>query len=384
MADTPDRDQQTEAPTQKRRKDAADEGDVLISRELASALVMLVGVGWLALAGQWFVRASSDMLRGGLSLDHSSFAEFDPLTALLQLLGPILPPLAVLLATSLLAAIAGPALLGSLGWRSKAMAFKGNRISPIAGIKRIFGMQGLVELVKALAKAGILGAIGWWFVDTELGKLLSLASTDVTSAAARLGNSLLSLLIALLVGMVLIALVDVPAQMFQRIRRLRMTREQLREELKQSEGSPELKAALRARQQAILSQSARKAMSEANVVLNNPTHFSVALRYRPGMDAAPLVVARGRDEVALAMRELADEREVPMLDYPQLTRALYFSTRAGQVIPEDLYQAVAIILAFVFRLDRELGQRKQPEVEVPAERRFDAEGRLEGARAPLS
>jgi flagellar biosynthesis protein FlhB len=378
MADTPDRDQQTEAPTQKRRNDAAEEGDVLISRELASALVMLVGVGWLVLAGKWLVSASSTMLRDGLSFDRHSFAEFDPLSVLAQLLEPILLPLAALLAASLLAAIAGPALLGSLGWRSKAMAFKGNRISPLAGIKRIFGMQGLVELVKALAKAGILGAIGWCFVDRELGNLLGLASADVASATARLGSSLLSLLIALLVGMVLIALVDVPAQMFQRTRRLRMTREQLREELKQSEGSPELKAALRARQQAILSQSARKAMGEANVVLNNPTHFSVALRYRPGLDAAPLVVARGRDEVALAMRELASEREVPMLDYPQLTRALYFSTRAGQVIPEDLYQAVAIILAFVFRLDRELGQRKQPEVEVPVERRFDAEGRLEG------
>jgi flagellar biosynthetic protein FlhB len=377
MADTPDRDQQTEAPTQKRRNDAAEEGDVLISRELASALVMLVGVGWLALAGQWFVRASSDMLRDGLSLDRNSFAEFDPLSTLVQLLGPILLPLTVLLAASLLAAVAGPALLGSLGWRSKAMAFKGNRISPMAGIKRIFGIQGLVELVKAVAKAGILGAIGWWFVDHELDKLLGLGSADIASATMRLGNSLLSLLIALLVGMVLIALVDVPAQMFQRTRRLRMTRAQLREELKQSEGSPELKAALRARQQAVLSQSARKAMGEANVVLNNPAHFSIALRYRPGLDAAPLVVARGRDEVALAMRELASEREVPMLDYPQLTRALFFSTRAGQVIPEDLYQAVAIILAFVFRLDREIGQRKQPEVEVPVERRFDAEGRLE-------
>jgi flagellar biosynthetic protein FlhB len=161
-------------------------------------------------------------------------------------------------------------------------------------------------------------------------------------------------------------------QYFQRTRRLRMSREQVKEEMRQSEGAPELKAQLRARQQAILSQSARKAMTEANVVLNNPSHFSVALRYRPGADAAPVVVARGRDEVALAMRELASEREVPMLDYPVLTRALYFTTRAGQAIPEDLYQAVAIILAFVFRLDRELGEQKQPPVvDVPHSKRFD-------------
>jgi flagellar biosynthetic protein FlhB len=157
-----------------------------------------------------------------------------------------------------------------------------------------------------------------------------------------------------------------------------MTREQLKEELRQAEGSPELKAHLRARQQAILSQSARKAMVDANVVLNNPAHFSVALRYRPGLDAAPLVVARGRDEVALAMRELAADNDVPALDYPELTRAIFFSTRAGQPIPEDLYQAVAIILAFVFRLDRELGARTPPPpVEVPQARRVDAEGRPE-------
>uniref|UniRef100_UPI0026305AAE EscU/YscU/HrcU family type III secretion system export apparatus switch protein n=1 Tax=uncultured Sphingorhabdus sp. TaxID=1686106 RepID=UPI0026305AAE len=121
-----------------------------------------------------------------------------------------------------------------------------------------------------------------------------------------------------------------------------------------------------------------KAMTEANVGLTNPSQFSVALRYRPGADAAPVVVARGRDEVALAMRELASEREVPMLDYPVLTRALYFTTRAGQAIPEDLYQAVAIILAFVFRLDRELGEQKQPPVvDVPHSKRFDTSGKPE-------
>ncbi|MEQ1552397.1 flagellar type III secretion system protein FlhB [Sphingorhabdus sp.] len=378
MADTPDRDQQTEAPTPKRRQDAAEEGDVLISRELASALVMLAGVGWLALAGKWLVGAASNMLRDGLSVERNHFASFDVSDRLAELLAPLLLPFAALLLASLAAAIAGPAVLGSFGWRSKAMAFKGNRLSPLAGIKRIFGMQGLIELTKALAKATLLGVVGWWLVIDELPKFLSLSSADPLSASRRLGDSLVSLLLALCFAMLLIALLDVPAQIFQRTRRLRMSREQVKEELRQSEGAPELKAQLRARQQAILSQSARKAMVEANVLLNNPSHFSVALRYRPGKDAAPVVVARGRDEVALAMRELASEREVPMLDYPVLTRALYFTTRAGQAIPEDLYQAVAIILAFVFRLDREMGQRiPPPAVEVPLKKRFDSEGKPE-------
>ena len=378
MAEAPDRDQQTEAPTPKRRKDAAEEGDVLISRELASALVILAGIGWLALAGQWLVNAVAAMLRNGLAIERSHFAAFELSARLTSLLTPLILPFAALLLASLAAAIAGPALLGSLGWRSKAMAFKASRLSPLSGIKRIFGMQGLIELAKALAKAGLLGGVGWWLVMGELPKLLSLSAADPLTASASLGSSLISLLLALGLAMLLIALLDVPAQNFQRFRRLRMSREQVKEELRQSEGAPELKAQLRARQQAILSQSARKAMTEANVVLNNPSHFSVALRYRPGADAAPVVVARGRDEVALAMRELASEREVPMLDYPVLTRALYFTTRAGQAIPEDLYQAVAIILAFVFRLDRELGEQKQPPVvDVPHSKRFDTSGKPE-------
>lgn len=378
MAEAPDCDQQTEAPTAKRQKDAADEGDVLLSRELAAALVMLVGIGWLALAGQWLIEQSSIMLRNGLSLDRASVTGFDPAAAALGLIEAITLPLAALFALTLMAAISGPALLGSLGWRSKSMAFKAQRISPLAGLKRMFGLQGLTELAKALAKAVVLGAMGWWFVTRELGVLLGLAMADPASAAARMGASLLNLLFILLGGMMMIALIDVPMQYFQRLRRLRMSREQLKEELRQSEGSPELKAQLRARQQAILSQSARKAMGEATLLLNNPAHFSVALRYRPGSDAAPVVLARGRDEVALAMREMAGDQDVPMLDYPQLTRALYFSTRAGQTIPEDLFEAVAIILAFIFRLDRELGRRQlPPAVEVPANRRFDADGRLQ-------
>ncbi|WP_374543347.1 flagellar biosynthesis protein FlhB [Sphingorhabdus sp.] len=233
-------------------------------------------------------------------------------------------------------------------------------------------------MTKALAKAAMLGVVGWWLVVGELDGLLPLSTADPASASVMLGHSLMALLTGLAGSMLLIALFDVPAQIIQRTRRLRMSREQVKEEMRQSDGAPELKAQLRARQQAILSQSARKAMGEANVVLNNPSHFSVALRYRPGSDAAPVVVARGRDAVALAMRALADARSVPMLDYPQLTRALYFTTRAGQPIPEDLYQAVAIILAFVFRLDRELGERTQPpSVDVPATKCFDADGNRE-------
>jgi flagellar biosynthesis protein FlhB len=378
MADAPDRDQQTEAPTTKRRADAARDGDVLISRELATALVVMAGTAWLALAGQWLVEGSAALLRSGLSFDGGIVEDFQPVERLLALVAGVAMPLAALFGLTLLAAIAGPAMLGSLGWRNKAMAFKGNKLNPLAGLKRMFGLQGGIELAKALAKTAVLGAIGWWMIAAELPLILSLAATDPASAAAQLGASLIKMLFALSLGITLIALIDVPTQWFQRYRRLRMTKQQLKDESRESDGAPELKAAQRARQQAILSQSARKAMGEATVVLTNPTHFAIALRYRPGKDGAPVVVARGRDEVAQAMKALASERAVPMLEYPQLTRGLYFTTRAGQAIPEDLYRAVAVILAFVFRLDREMAAYpKPPVVEVPEDKRFGADGKLE-------
>jgi flagellar biosynthetic protein FlhB len=175
-----------------------------------------------------------------------------------------------------------------------------------------------------------------------------------------------------------IALIDVPAQLFQRLQRLRMTRQEVKDEHKQTEGSPELKAALRRRQHEAARNSARGAIAEATVVLTNPTHFAVALRYRPGEDAAPIVVARGRGATADAIRELAAEHDVPMLSYPQLTRAIYYTSRPGQLVREDLYIAVATILAFVFNLDAVMAAGgAQPAVEVPATARFDARGRPE-------
>jgi flagellar biosynthetic protein FlhB len=146
--------------------------------------------------------------------------------------------------------------------------------------------------------------------------------------------------------------------------------------MRQSDGAPELKQAQRQRAHDILSGSARKAVSDATVVLTNPTHFSVALRYRPGVDAAPVVVARGRGDVALSIRELARGANVPLLEYPQLTRAIYFTARAGRVIPDELFVAVATVLAFVFQLERMVAEgHGQPVVDVPPTHRFDPDGR---------
>jgi flagellar biosynthesis protein FlhB len=376
MAETADHDQKTEAPTPKRTADAARDGDILQSRELATAVMMLMGAGWVALAGPWFIRSCSNMLKSGLTFGSTDIRVFDPALAIERLLGLILPALASLLAVTILAAIAGPAVLGSLGFRSAAIGFKGNRMNPLSGIKRVLGLHGLIELAKALAKAAILGLLGWWLVAGDLRTIMALNRTDIVAAAPAVGSIITRTLLWMGLGLFVIAGIDVPIQIVQRLGRLHMTKQEVRDEARQSESSPETKRAQRQRQHDILSGSARKAMADATLVLTNPTHFAVALRYRPGVDVAPTVVARGRGEVALAIRSLASENAVPMLEYPALARAIYFTSRAGQTVNEELYVAVATILAFVFNLERAMAEGvAQPLIEVPDAKRFDENGK---------
>ncbi|MBL0914471.1 MAG: flagellar biosynthesis protein FlhB [Sphingopyxis sp.] len=376
MAGTTERDQKTEQPTPKKLADSAREGDVLMSRELATALMMLAGAGWLFAAGGWLVQSAGELLKRGLTLDADDVAHFAPADAVMRNGVEILLPLAALFGLALLASVAAPAMLGSLGWRGKAIAFKGSRMSPLAGIKRMFGTQGLIELFKSLAKVLLLGTIGYWLVTDSLPAIMSMAQADLQGAIGLAGKAIGHSMLAMAGGLVIIALIDVPAQWYQRNSRLMMSKQEVKEEARESDGAPELKQAQRQRQHEILSGSARKAVSDATVVLTNPTHFSVALRYRPGQDAAPVVVARGRGDVALSIRELARGANVPILEYPQLARAIYFTARAGRTIPEELFVAVATVLAFVFQLERAVAEGiSKPSVDVPPSHRFDPEGR---------
>lgn len=371
-----DQDQKTEAPTPKRRRDAAEKGDVLQSRELGTALVVLVGAAWIAFAGPMMVDALETMVSDGLSFNAADVREFAPGTAILRLLGIVALPLLGLFALTLVAAIGTPAALGSLGFRTSAFAPKGGKLNPLTGAKRMFGLQGLIELGKSLAKVVLLGTVGVWLLMSQTRGMIGLGAQDIRSALGNVGNVFVVAVLVMAVALALIAMIDVPAQMLQRTRRLRMTKQETKDEHKQTEGSPELKAAIRRRQHETARNSARQAVSEATVVLTNPTHFAVALRYRLDQDAAPIVVARGRGATADAIRELAAEHQVPMLSYPQLTRALYYTSRAGHPIREELYMAIASVLAFVFNLDAALSEgASQPEIQVPPALRFDASGR---------
>ena len=352
--------ERTESATPKKRSEAVKQGDVLRSRDLGAAASLIVLAIWLKLAGGATIATCAQMLRSGLRLDlHVDLTAFG------------------WLALALLLAAAGSGLaLGRVGFRWSAVAPKWSRISPSAGMKRMFGAEALIGLGFSTVKVVAVVVLGGGAILAALPLLIGLARAPARADVRSAGESLNALIATLaLTGMAFAAL-DVLIQWRRREGRLKMTRQEVRDEHKSNEGSPERKRAQRERQYAIAARGARKAMSEATVVLNNPEHFAVALRYRPAVDAVPVLVARGTDAAAQAIRDLAAEHQVPQIESPMLARAIYFTTRVGMPVQSELYLAVATILAFVFDLDRAMGAgRGVPAVEVPPPLRFAPDGR---------
>lgn len=367
----------TEAPTQKRVRDAVEKGDVLKSREFATALVMMAGVAWIALFGPSLMAACKGVMTASLQFGRADVEDFSPWRPLAEAGWRLLPALGSLFAVSIAAAIASQAGLGSLGWNAKLMAPKGSRINPLSGLKRMFGANGWIELGKSLLKVVLLGAVGWWTLSGIVDTTRGLSSSELGRAVDALGGMLTGVLVAMAFGLVLIAGFDVPLTAIRRMMKLRMTKQEVKDEHKQTEGSPEAKAHQRQRRYEILRGGARKAVAEAHVVLTNPTHFSVALRYDRGRDQVPVVVAKGRGATALSIREIAKEAAVPVLEAPALARAVYYTSREGQEVRDDLYLAIATVLAFVFQLDEAAASGAAlPAIEVPPTARYDENGAL--------
>ncbi|WP_136163008.1 EscU/YscU/HrcU family type III secretion system export apparatus switch protein [Sphingomonas flavalba] len=368
--------EKTEAPTPKRRNDAIEKGEVLRSKEFATAAVVLVGCAWLAFAGPSLIAALKAVMIESLRFGRGDIDDFQPLRPLLATGLKLAPSLAALFGLTMAAAVLSQAGLGPTRFNMSLLAFKGSRINPGSGLKRIFGMQGLIELGKSLLKVLLLGAIGAWLLWSVRNDALGLVTGNIEGSVAALGNMLVVVLLTMAGGLMLIAGVDVPIQMIRLFTKLKMSKKEIRDEHKEAEGSPEMKAALRRRQHEILKGGARKAVGGAHVVLTNPTHFAVALRYERGRDEVPVVVAKGRGATAFAIRELAAELGKPVLEYPALARAVYYTSREGQQIRDDLYVAIATVLAFVFGLNQRVGGAP-PSVLVPDTARFDENGVLQ-------
>ena len=366
------------APTEKRKRDAAKKGDVLRSRELATAGAVAVGAVWLLLAGPWMLELLSETLRAGFVWDRAAIDDFSPGRLIASAMMTALPPVFLLgvgiIAISLISQLG----FGEGRWIGGNLAPKGSRINPLSGLKRMFGPTGWIEMAKGIAKAGLLGTIAWVWASGRIETIARLGRGDLFDQLFYAWDGVILLLFWLAAGLFVIAMIDMPVQMVRRLMRLKMTMQEMRDEHKESEGSPEKKAAIKDRQRKIAMGGLVPAMKEAQFIITNPTHFSVALTYDPDKAHAPIVLAKGRGDKALAMRELAAEYQVPVLEYPALARSVFYTTRERQVIREEHYAAVASILAFVLSLKRG-EKRARPEVSVPVTLRFDAEGRLDPA-----
>lgn len=365
------------APTEKRLADAAKNGDVLRSKDAGSAAVILVGGAWLVFAWPHLMQGLSGFTREAFLFDAAAIRDFDVTRLGIAALLLAVPAIFSLAVPVIIVTLITQLGLGRGRWVGGNLAFKGSRVNPLSGLKRMFGMQGLIEIGKGLLKVSMLGAIayGWW--RGSAAELAGLGRGNLAGQLALAWDAITSLVFALGGGLLVIALVDFPLQWLQQQKRLKMSFQDMRDENKESEGSPEMKAARRQRQRDIAMGSVSAAMREAQFVITNPSHFAIALSYDPAKASAPVVLAKGKGDKALAMKELARELDTPTLEIPQLARSLYFTTRERQVICEDLYSAVAWVLAHVMSLKR--GENPTlPAIDIPAALRFDADGRLAG------
>lgn len=369
MADAPDKDDKTEAPTAKRRRESAEKGETFQSRELGTALVVGAGVVWAMTGAGALIVALHGIVRDGLMLADP--LRIDPRLQPGLLTQALVQPLMVFAALVLACAVAGP-LLTAPRFTPATLAPKFSRLNPIAGLQRMFGLHAVTELGKAVLKAALVFGTGGAVIAAALPGLVGLGAVAPAAGGGRVAAATSGLLLALGVALALVAAADFPLQLNRHLAKLRMSKHEIKQESRESDGSPETKAA----QRRLARQAARRALApaiaSASVVVVNPAHFAVALRYVPERDTAPIVVAKGRDVIAEAIRELAAEHKVPMLRYPQLTRAIYFTSTIGLPIRDELFGAVAAVLAFVLALDDRL---RLPEVDVPDEMRFDEFGK---------
>ena len=371
--------EKTEDPSQKRLDKAKEDGEVLSSKELQVFMTMSMGVAliyalYLFLPpriGHWiafFEFGSLDQLNSYIMTRMGdAMAIFIVISAIVGL-----PIMLTVLATQ-------GALSGGINFAVKSLQFKGNRINPLSGFKRMFSINGLVELAKAVAKVLLLTAAFATVIWLILPVLLNLLSTNLTSALAESFSALMLSLGASLVVLAIIAGIDLAYAIHKHSKKLKMSPQELKDEHKQSEGSPEIKSRIRrlqmeASRRASEQGAAVEQARDATAIITNPTHFAVALKYIPGEMKAPVILAMGRGKIAERIIAKGEESEVTIFRSPLLARALYFTSEIGQEINDGVYTAVAAVLAYIFRLDR--GETPpEPMFEIPSELQFDEFGK---------
>lgn len=343
--------ERTERPTPKRIEKARKEGQVPRSPELSAAAVLLVAGGSLRFLGPSLGATLAGVMRSSLALGRAQ--AFDPGLALSSMGEELLRAgraCAPVLGLTLVAALAAPLALGGWNLSPGALAPDFTRLDPIAGFGRLFSARGAVELGKAFGKFLVVATAAVWVLRSESARLLGLGAEPLSAAIADAAGLASRALLTVSVGLAVIAAIDVPWQLWQYSKKLGMTREEIREELRESEGSPEMKGRIRRAQQEIARRRMIQEVPKADVVITNPTHFAVALRYDERRMRAPIVVAKGADEVAARIREVAIENRVPVFEAAPLARALHRAVPIGAEVPASLYVAVAQVLTYVYQL----------------------------------
>ncbi|MDT8387915.1 MAG: flagellar biosynthesis protein FlhB [Thiogranum sp.] len=351
MAENEDGQEKTEQATPKRQDEARKKGQIPRSREMTTMAMLLSSSLALSLMGEKMIAGLGEIMRISLTVERAKL--FDPFGMLEQLGHAIVHSIFLMipfLLVMVVTALAAPALLGGWSFSAEAMSFKASKLNPISGMKRIFAVRGLVELLKALAKFLLIGAIGAMLLWHFLPDFMALGRASVSSGMAETGRMLSASFIALSASLVLIAAIDVPFQLWDHAKNQRMTLQEVKDEHKNTEGKPEVKAKVRSMQREIAQRRMMSEIPKADVVITNPTHYAVALRYDANNMTAPVVVAKGVELVAGQIRTVATANNVPLFEAPPLARALYYSTEINQEVPAGLYLAVAQILAYVFQL----------------------------------
>lgn len=344
--------EKTEQPSSRRLEQAREEGQIPQSRELSTFLVLIAGIGALWMMGEWISGRILGMLRAGFAIERArAFDAKLMLESFGDLFTDALLTMMPLFGILMVAAIAAPVLMGGFVFAPKMLGLKLERMNPIQGIGRMFSMHGLAELVKSLLKAAVVGLMGVFAVWREHEHIFGLTGEAVEAAVPDFLEMVLFATLLIIMGLAILALIDVPFQLWQYNKKLRMTKEEVKRESKEQEGDPQVKGRIRAMQREMARRRMMTQVPKADVVVTNPTHFSVALKYDADKMRAPIVVAKGRGEVALKIRELAKEHKVPMLEAPPLARALYKHCELEQAVPGALYTAVAEVMAYVYQLN---------------------------------
>ena len=377
MAESESGADKSEEPTSKRLEESRKKGQIARSRELNTVVVTMAGIGGLLVYGGDFGQALLELMRGNFALSRDVLLDDRSMALYLLASGKMaLEAMMPLLVILLIAAVLGPIALGGWLFSPEAMAPKASRMNPASGLKRMFSTHALVELLKALAKFTVILLVALAVLSADQDDLLAIANQPLEAAIINSAELVGWSMLWMACGLILIAAVDVPFQLWDHKQKLMMTKQEVRDEYKDSEGKPEVKSRIRQMQREMAERRMMAAIPTADVVITNPTHFAVALKYDPAKGTAPVLLAKGGDFMALKIREIAQQHKVMVLESPGLARAVYFSTELDQEIPAGLYLAVAQVLAYVYQLKQfRSGKGKRPgplpDLPIPPDLRRD-------------